>query len=76
MIEASSPDTLVLSDGVWLLFRPLPYPAVCGILPDLGDGVLRIVADPSKLNALAHVLRIVRREYGEDVDLGPADHPN
>jgi hypothetical protein len=52
-------DTLVPCDGaVWLLFRRLSGPAMCATLPDLGDGVLRTVVDPSKSNAMGHQLML------------------
>jgi hypothetical protein len=43
-----------------LLARPLPGVAVCSILPDLGDGVLRLVYDIAKPNSFAHVQSMVR----------------
>ena len=45
---------------VRLLGRSLPGKAVCAILPDIGDGVLRVVYDANKPNAFAHVQAMVR----------------
>jgi hypothetical protein len=68
MAEASSPDTLVLCDGeVWLLFRDLPPLAVCAFLPDWGDGVLRIIVDPTKPDAIAHVLLMLRDHCADPI---------
>lgn len=44
---------------VRLLARSLPGGAVCSILPDLGDHVLRIVYDLSKPNAFRHAQAMV-----------------
>ena len=46
---------------VRLLARMLPGGAVCSILPDLGDGVLRIVYDVSKPNAFMHTQAMIRQ---------------
>lgn len=42
-----------------LLARALPGIAVCSILPDLGDGILRIVYDVAKPNAFQHTQQMV-----------------
>lgn len=45
---------------VRLLARALDGDAVCSILPDIGDGVLRIVYDLAKPNAFKHTQQMVR----------------
>jgi hypothetical protein len=47
-----------------LLARALPGGAVCSILPDLGDGVLRLVYDIAKPNSFQHVQSMVRDWWG------------
>src|SRR5690242_16237538 len=49
------------ADGaIRVLGRDLPGPAVCAILPSLRDGVLRIVYDPNKPNALRHTRDMIQ----------------
>ena len=69
MIDASGSELMLCDGEVLLLFRDLSYPAVCAILPDLGDGVLRIVVDPSKPNALEHVRLMVNEACDEPIPL-------
>jgi hypothetical protein len=77
MLEANSPDMLVMCDGeVWLLFRQLPDLAVCMVLPDPGDGVLRIVVDPSKPDAMAHVLHMLAENCHEPITIGQLPRPH
>lgn len=45
---------------VRILARALPGTAVCAILPDLGDGVLRIVYDLAKPNASRHTQFMIK----------------
>lgn len=45
---------------VRLLARFLPGKAVSAILPDLGDGLLRLVYDTSKPNAFQHTQAMIR----------------
>jgi len=52
-------DTQVGNCKIRLLARWLPAGAVCSILPDLGDGILRIVYDLSKPNAFRHAQAMV-----------------
>jgi len=49
-----------------LLTRWLPGDAVCSILPDLGDGILRIIYDTGKPNAFRHAQQMVR-EWWEGI---------
>lgn len=46
-----------------LLSRTLPGGAVCAILPDAGDGVLRLVYDTSKPNAFQHAQAMVLEHW-------------
>lgn len=46
--------------AIRLLGRSLPGEAVCAILPDQGDGVLRMVYDPNKPNAACHTGAMLR----------------
>ncbi|MGR7025661.1 hypothetical protein [Geodermatophilus sp. URMC 62] len=69
MINISGGD-LELCDGeVLLLLRDLPGSAVCTLLPDLGDDVLRIVVDPTQPDAMAHVLLMLRDECDDPITL-------
>lgn len=43
-----------------LLSRSLPGKAVAAVLPDVGDGVLRVVYDTSKPNAFGHTQAMIR----------------
>lgn len=55
--------------AVLLLGRDLDG-AVCALVPDLGDGVLRIVYDPNQPNALLHVQTMMAQwweSYAEPV---------
>lgn len=51
---------------VRLLARTLPGGAVCSILPDIGDGVLRVVYDLSKPNAFMHA-QVMLQNWWESV---------
>lgn len=53
---------------VRLLGRSLPGKAVCAILPDAGDGVLRLVYDANKPNAFAHAQAMVREWWLSDLE--------
>lgn len=50
---------------VRLLGRSLPGNAVCSILPDIGDGVLRLVYDVSKPNVFQHMQEMVRAWWAD-----------
>jgi hypothetical protein len=50
--------------AIRVLGRSLPDNTVCAILPALPDGVLRIVYDPNKPNALCHT-RAMLEEWWE-----------
>lgn len=49
----------------------LPGKAVCAILPDIGDGITRIVLDLDKPHALAHT-RAMIREWWESTTVETA----
>ena len=53
-------DVNIGSGRVRLLARALPGGAVCSILPDIGDGILRLVYDVAKPNSFQHVQSMVR----------------
>jgi hypothetical protein len=63
-------SVVVLLDGaVRLLFRDLPDPAVCALLPDLGDGVLRIVVDTRRPDAMVLGLLMLHDCCDEPISL-------
>lgn len=55
-----------------LMRRGLPDHAVCAILPMLADGLLRVVYDPDKPDALEHVSEMLRLQ-GMDPSESPLD---
>ena len=52
--------TLDVGRTVRTIGLSLPGKAVCAILPDLGDGITRIVYDLDKPHALAHTRAMLR----------------
>lgn len=52
-------DIEVKGARVRLLARWLPGSAVCSLLPDIGDGMLRVAYDLSKPNAVLHVQALI-----------------
>ena len=66
MTHVHEPGIDMLRGGkVRLIRRRLPDSVICTLLPDLPDGILRIIIDPTKPDALAHVL-LVLRDYCEE----------
>lgn len=52
-------DVVIGNRPIRLLGRWLPGTAVCAILPEIGDGIMRVVFDPEKPGAYRHTRRML-----------------